>query len=187
MNHGDRAKQTHPSDDLTDRQCQWDGCEEVGKHKAPKDRSLRDYYVFCLEHVRTYNAEWNFHDGLGEDVMEQEFRSAATWDRPTWKMGQSSSHGQPWQNILDPFELFQEAYGTEAPSQPAASAQTDSELSARQVFNLHGAFTMTALKARYKELVKLHHPDANGGSEDAENKMKTINAAYQTLRAWVAE
>jgi len=39
------------------------------------------------------------------------------------------------------------------------------------------------LKRRYKALVKKHHPDANGGSRDAERRMQTINAAYATLKA----
>jgi curved DNA-binding protein CbpA len=42
--------------------------------------------------------------------------------------------------------------------------------------------TLDALKTRYKELAKRHHPDANGGSRDAEERLKTINLAYATLR-----
>jgi len=39
------------------------------------------------------------------------------------------------------------------------------------------------LKARYKTLVKLHHPDAHGGDKAAEEKLKIINQAYATLKA----
>jgi hypothetical protein len=42
---------------------------------------------------------------------------------------------------------------------------------------------LDAVKTRYKELAKLHHPDANGGSRDAEERLKTINLAYATLRS----
>jgi curved DNA-binding protein CbpA len=38
------------------------------------------------------------------------------------------------------------------------------------------------LKARYKVLVKLHHPDAHGGDKEAEEKLKIINQAYTTLK-----
>ena len=51
------------------------------------------------------------------------------------------------------------------------------------MFEIEPPFTPVRLKARYKELVKLHHPDANGGARDAEEKLKVINAAYSTLRA----
>jgi curved DNA-binding protein CbpA len=42
--------------------------------------------------------------------------------------------------------------------------------------------TPARLKARYKELVKLHHPDANGGDKGAEERLKLINQAYATLK-----
>jgi DnaJ-class molecular chaperone len=37
------------------------------------------------------------------------------------------------------------------------------------------------VKARYKELVKRHHPDANGGDKSAEERFKTVSEAYRTL------
>ena len=60
-------------------------------------------------------------------------------------------------------------------------------LSAREqalaVFELEPPFTLVGLKARYKTLVKLHHPDAHGGDKAAEEKLKIINQAYATLKA----
>jgi curved DNA-binding protein CbpA len=44
-------------------------------------------------------------------------------------------------------------------------------------------FTGVELKARYKALVKLHHPDAHGGDRDAEERLKVINQAYSVLKA----
>src|SRR5579883_2904923 len=38
-------------------------------------------------------------------------------------------------------------------------------------------------KARYKVLVKQHHPDTHGGDKAAEEKLKLINQAYATLKA----
>ncbi len=37
------------------------------------------------------------------------------------------------------------------------------------------------IKKAYKRLAKLHHPDANGGSKQAELKFKQVTEAYQTL------
>jgi DnaJ-domain-containing protein 1 len=60
-------------------------------------------------------------------------------------------------------------------------------LSAREqalaVFEMEPPFTLVRLKARYKALVKLHHPDAHGGDRAAEEKLKIINQAYATLKA----
>jgi curved DNA-binding protein CbpA len=43
--------------------------------------------------------------------------------------------------------------------------------------------TLEAVKTRYKELAKRHHPDANGGSRDAEERLKIINLAYAAVRS----
>ena len=47
--------------------------------------------------------------------------------------------------------------------------------------------TLTHLKTRYKELVKRHHPDVNGGDNSAEERLKDINEAYTTLKKSLAE
>jgi len=61
----------------------------------------------------------------------------------------------------------------------AASAREQ----ALAVFDLEAPFTPVRLKARYKMLVKEHHPDAHGGDKAAEEKLKIINQAYATLKA----
>ena len=40
-----------------------------------------------------------------------------------------------------------------------------------------------ALKARYKELVKRHHPDANGGDRSHEDRLRSVIQAYNYLKA----
>ena len=42
---------------------------------------------------------------------------------------------------------------------------------------------LDAVKTRYKELAKRHHPDANGGDRAAEERLKTINLAYAAVRS----
>jgi len=43
--------------------------------------------------------------------------------------------------------------------------------------------TDTSIKARYKDLVKKHHPDANGGDRSSEEKLREIIKAYNFLRS----
>ncbi len=181
--------------------CAYEGCTGAGEYRAPKDRSLSGYLMLCLEHVRAYNAKWNFHAGLSVQEMEAEIRSAATRDRPTWKLGSQGAtprgsfrHGR--MRVDDPFgfaegtdfdpvaqqkrrekshENAQDANPHAAP--PAARSK------ALKILELTAPITLEALRRRYKALVKKHHPDANGGSAEAESRMKVINEAYQTLRA----
>jgi hypothetical protein len=176
--------------------CAWPGCALPGLHRAPKDRSLSDYVFYCLDHVRAYNASWDFHAGLEQGAIESELRSAATWDRPTWKMGALGNGRDPWRSaaINDPFGM-----GSGTAFDPRARSETrgagwsmalglkSEHRRAMQTLDLEGPFTLTELKARYKALVKRHHPDANaqraesqrGGSDD---RMKAINAAYALLK-----
>ena len=48
---------------------------------------------------------------------------------------------------------------------------------------LDGKATQAKIKARYKDLVKRHHPDANGGDRSSEDKLREIIQAYNYLRA----
>ena len=38
------------------------------------------------------------------------------------------------------------------------------------------------IKTRYKELVKKHHPDANGGDRTSEERFRDVIQAYQLLK-----
>ena len=55
-----------------------------------------------------------------------------------------------------------------------------------KVLDLKEPLTHAGLKARYKELVKRHHPDTNNGDKGAEERFKRINQAYNTLKASLA-
>ncbi|MSO73443.1 MAG: J domain-containing protein [Rhodospirillaceae bacterium] len=188
--------------------CAWGGCAKNGGYRAPKDRTLGDYQMFCLEHVRIYNARWNFHAGLSPEEMEQEIRRATTWDRPTWKLGELGANigGGTSANIHahirsgrvhvdDPFGFtegtaFDPARKAENEERSRASNPKAPPANARnktiQTLGLTAPITLDSLRRRYKALVKRHHPDANGGSAEAETRMKVINDAYHTLRAGLA-
>ncbi len=173
--------------------CAWGGCAEAGEYRAPKDRDLAEYHLFCLEHVRAYNAGWDFHANLTIDEMEAEIRSAATWDRPTWKVGVSSPRFYRGQTtIRDPFGFgagteFDAAAQQKAYEARPRGGRTTAENAALKTLDLTAPLTLEALRGRYKTLVKRHHPDANGGSPEAERRMKIINEAYRTLRLAITD
>jgi hypothetical protein len=177
------------------RLCDHPGCASGGDFRAPKSRlELNRYYWFCLEHVRTYNSAWNYYAGMSPTEIEAEIRQDAVWQRPTWRLGQR--HGPSYASrTRDPFGFYagaaQDAAGRRANANGRANGHA-SEAAARAasareqalaVFDLEPPFTELRLKARYKILVKQHHPDAHGGDKAAEEKLKIINQAYATLKA----
>ena len=41
--------------------CEWPDCKNKGPHRAPKGRANdKEYWHFCLNHVREYNHSYNF-------------------------------------------------------------------------------------------------------------------------------
>lgn len=167
------------------RPCDHPGCAGGGDFRAPRSRlELNSYYWFCLDHVRAYNSAWNYYAGMSDAEIEAEIRRDTVWQRPTWRLG--ARHG-PSPRVHDPFGFRREGGpagehaggGANGRAARAASAQAQ----ALAVFDLEPPLTAVALKARYKVLVKLHHPDAHGGDKAAEEKLKIINQAYATLKA----
>jgi len=93
--------------------CEWVGCTEAATHRAPKGRDReKDYWRYCLHHVREYNQSYNFFAGMSDgDVMAYQ-KDALTGHRPTWKMGTGKGGAGPeahtFAHQADPFGLFGE-------------------------------------------------------------------------------
>ena len=172
------------------RLCDHAGCDCGGDFRAPKSRlELDRYYWFCLEHVRAYNLAWNYYAGMSDTEIEAEIRRDTVWQRPSWKLGER--HG-PGPRVRDPFGFYtsggerrgQRTNGhANGRAHEAAARVASAREQAIAVFDLEPPFTPVRLKARYKMLVKQHHPDAHGGDKVAEEKLKIINQAYATLKA----
>ena len=75
--------------------CEAPGCKNRGAHRAPKGRGHeKDYWHFCLNHVREYNQGYNFFQGMSDDAVATYQKDAQTGHRPTWKMGQNGAKGK---------------------------------------------------------------------------------------------
>ncbi len=164
--------------------CDWPGCDCDGQHRAPKSpETLRDYYWFCLEHVRAYNKAWNYYEGMREEEIEREIRNDTCWRRPTWPMGASRESAEARQRFEDAFGSFRSTGPDARESAPEPRSPQDR---AYRTLGLEPPTTLTELKARYKHLVKRLHPDVNGGDKDAEDRLKEINQAYASLKSQLA-
>ena len=75
--------------------CEWAGCKEKATHKAPKGRGReKDYWNYCIGHVRQYNANYNYFVGMKDDEVLAYQKDALTGHRPTWKMGTGKGHAE---------------------------------------------------------------------------------------------
>lgn len=164
------------------RSCDHPGCTATGEYRAPRSRAELDhFYWFCLDHVRAYNAAWNFYAGMSTAEIEAEIRSDTVWQRPTWPLGAriGALYGARWRGF-GVFDLDEDGTGQRETRAPRPRSPQEKALA---LFDLRPPLTLAGLKARYKELVKRHHPDTHGGDRAAEERLKEINEAYSTLKA----
>jgi DnaJ-domain-containing protein 1 len=173
------------------RVCDHPDCVAAGEYRAPKSRSsLNEYWWFCLDHVREYNRAWDYYAGMSTDQIEAEVRRDTTWQRPSWPLGKWATQERFIRDRVVngfSFEFGQDTGKTknEEKAHRRHHARTDEE-KALAVLELTPPVDFTRIKARYRELAKKHHPDANGGDKAAEERLKEINQAYNTLKACYA-
>ncbi len=183
--------------------CQWKGCTAPGRHRAPRGRG-RDgqFFIFCVEHIRQYNASYNYFDGMNDAEVAKFQKESLTGHRPTWKVGAnggssgsangSAAGGGPaaangarplgWR-ALDPHSFFARR-AKEAREAPAENRRQLKPLEKKhlQTLNLATSATRVEIKSRFKELVKIYHPDTNGGDARSGDKLREIIQAYNFLK-----
>jgi hypothetical protein len=167
--------------------CEWAGCKEIATNRAPKGKQNdKDYWHFCLAHTREYNQSYNFFAGMKDDAVLAYQKDALTGHRPTWKMGTGKRASRP--NLrgtgTDPFGLFGEGMRAEQQARAeAARPVRNAERKALDTLGLDNGATPQQVKMRFKELVKRHHPDANGGDRSTENRLIEVIKSYNYLKS----
>lgn len=172
-----------------ERACDHPGCRQAAQARAPKSRDLPgEHYWFCMPHAAEYNRHWDYFAGMTETEIRAHQSQAATGERPTWTFQASRNSREAaaaqtasQRNFADPFGLFAGA------RRRAAYAATEKRLgklerNALADLDLDATAGAQTIRARYIELVKRCHPDANGGDRSAEHKLQRVIKAYQALR-----
>jgi len=169
-------------------ECQWAGCKEKATHRAPKGRDRdKDYWRFCLDHVRQYNQSYNYFSGMSDAAVMAYQKDALTGHRPTWKMGTGKGTARPdfqgFGGQADPFGLFGEGLRAEQQARAETRPVRNAERKALDTLGLEVGVTAHQVKMRFKELVKRHHPDANGGDRSTEHRLIEIIQSYNYLKS----
>ena len=91
---------------------------------------------------------------------------------------------RPGDRFGDPFGVFAR-YRHRQSQKPAAERVKplhEQDRRALETLGLIGQAKSDDIKRAYKTLVKIHHPDANGGDKASEERLRTIIAAYSHLK-----
>ncbi len=176
------------------RACQMRGCKAEGTHRAPKGRNAEgEYFWFCIDHVRDYNKSYNYFSGMNDAAVQAFQKDALIGHRPTWKMGVNGKDSEMpraggrskfggTSAAEDPFRLFGDGFQAHR-AEPERRQAHNMERKSLHTLGLEATATAAEVKARYKLLVKRHHPDANGGDRSSEDRLREIIQAYSYLKS----
>ena len=165
--------------------CAWSGCNDEGNFRAPASKkNLRQYQWFCEAHIREFNKQWNYFEGMSQNEIYEFQKDAVTGHRPTWRMDEVGTLDT--QRLEDAFSrMFGETprQRTRANGTPVGARDKD----ALAVLDLEHPADKKSIKSQYRELAKKYHPDTNRGNKRAEETFKKITHAYHHLMAHYVE
>ena len=169
--------------------CDYPGCTKEGEFRAPQGRDREgQFFCFCLDHVREYNASYNYFNGMSVEDVAVYQRDALTGHRPTWTMGSNRTakdFREDGQGESDPLGMFRARAHTRPGSRRREPIKPRVGVAARRALDQLGLDETAGaptVKARYKDLVKQLHPDANGGDRSNEDRLREIIRAYNYLK-----
>ena len=171
--------------------CQWEDCEMPAVHKAPKGRGMEgQYYNFCLKHVREYNKNYNYFEGMNQTDLSKFQKEAMLGDRPTWKLGVDNKDqlgSFSAEEILKKLKANRTGINQDGEKLNYNSQKRqkigNAAKKALYVLGLDNTSTSDEIKNRYKLLVKKHHPDLKGGKETSDEKLIEIIKSYRYLKS----
>jgi DnaJ-domain-containing protein 1 len=173
------------------RACNHPGCTEPGEFRAPNPygRSTGpngpgDYQWLCLDHIREFNARYDFFAGMSREEIEDAQMPAAGWANANRVVDADSVDRPPkWADFHDPLEAISARFrdGVRRAKAPDNRFTPEDHRALKQL-GLDDQADLKALRRRYSELVRKYHPDRNGGDRSFEKKLQAVVEAYQLLR-----
>jgi len=168
------------------RVCEHPGCEEGGQYRAPKSPdSLDDYLWFCKDHVREYNLKWNFFHGSTEEELEAQLDKDRVWGRATKPFGKPTEEQRAWSRlgVDDPHQVLGEN-ATRNPGKSVTGTRRlpPTERRAIDILEAKDHWTKPEIRKAYKALIKVLHPDMNGGDRGHEEQLQEVVWAWDQIK-----
>ena len=166
------------------RVCEHPGCDKPGLYRAPKSPDLLDeYYWFCEEHVREYNLKWNFFESTTEAEMNAQMSRDKVWDRETKRFTDPETRAWARLGIEDPHQVLGEnATRNPGRQQTGKRKLPPTERRALEILEAADHASKAELRKAYKSLIKVLHPDINGGDRSQEEQLQLVVWAWDQLK-----
>ena len=161
--------------------CEWDKCSKTAIYKAPAEKdNSRKFRLFCLEHIKIFNKNWNYFSDMNESEIEYFIKSDLTWHKPTKSFGSSENFFNIlWGNALeDKFNIFKNSNHKDFKK----TNLSEKDRYALEILGLKYEAKWSDIQKKFKTLVKKYHPDKNHGSKKYEDILKKVTLAYSQLK-----
>ncbi|MGR3364843.1 MAG: DnaJ domain-containing protein [Maritimibacter harenae] len=166
------------------RVCEHPGCEEQGQYRAPRSPDHLDEYLwFCKEHVREYNLKWNFFNGATEEEMDDQANKDKVWERETKSFRSREQRAWSRLGVDDPHQVLG-ANATQNPGKSVTGTRRlpPTERRAIEILDAKDHWTKAEVRKAYKALIKVLHPDMNGGDRSQEEQLQQVVWAWDQIK-----
>lgn len=168
------------------RACEHPDCQETGQYRAPKSPDdLDEFYWFCKDHVREYNLKWNFFHGQTEEEMNAQIDKDRVWERETKPFAKRGEEARAWSRlgIDDPHQILGEN-ATRNPGKSITGTRKlpPTERRALDILEAKDHWTKAEIRKSYKALIKVLHPDMNGGDRGHEEQLSEVVWAWDQIK-----
>ena len=190
-----RQTKFHGRYEAQGRSCAHPTCREAGEFRAPGHRGHGfdgpgEWQWLCLEHVREFNAGYDWFEGMSAEEILQAQSPASGWrtESPSFRPTAGVDGMPRWADYDDPLDaIAARAAGIKSRARREAEMAMDGRFSREEAMALEELGLGTdvdrrRLRRRYSELVRRYHPDRNGGDRRHEARLNKVVDAYQTLR-----
>ncbi|MBV8685631.1 MAG: J domain-containing protein [Alphaproteobacteria bacterium] len=172
--------------------CAHPGCDEAGEFRAPGEArpdfdGPGQWRWLCLDHVREFNARYNYFSGMSTDEIEAAQNPYGGWDRETRAFATGGADAPPrWADFADPLDAigarFRRAPAGEAPRGDGRELSGEDRRNLKTL-GLAADADRRGLRRRYAELLRRYHPDHNGGDRSHEGTLQAVIEAYTRLKS----
>ena len=151
----------------------------------PRGDGPGGYRYMCLDHVREFNAKYNFFTGMSTDEIhdaQRPYRRVGARDaRVRVERRRPPAALEPISATRSTRSARGSASGWRRSARTASRCRAPTAARSR-CSGLDTDADRTGLRTRYSELVRKFHPDRNGGDRSMENALQEVIAAYQQLK-----
>lgn len=182
--------------------CAYHECIEVGEFRAPSrygragygnagygnaggGNGPGEYQLLCLDHIREFNAGYNWFAGMSQEEIMAAQSPTYMWPNETRAFSATASVDQPpkWQDFHDPLDAISARFKDRMPKPRSDGHMLSGEdRKALKTLGLGDDANRRALRSRYSQLVRKYHPDRNGGNRAHEKALQDVIAAYTHLK-----